>query len=145
MRHKKQGKKLNRNSGKRRALFKNLIEALIIHEQIKTTEAKAKAIKRLVAKLITKAKEGSLHARRQILAFLPNKIAANKLVDDIAIRFNKRAGGFTRFVRLGKRRGDDAMMVKIELVEKRKKEIKESKAVRDKKSDGRKATQRTQK
>ncbi|HUV46654.1 MAG TPA: 50S ribosomal protein L17, partial [Candidatus Bathyarchaeia archaeon] len=81
MRHKKQGKKLNRNSGKRRALFKNLIEALIIHEQIKTTEAKAKAIKRLVAKLITKAKEGSLHARRQILAFLPNKIAANKLVD----------------------------------------------------------------
>ncbi|HUV46838.1 MAG TPA: 50S ribosomal protein L17, partial [Candidatus Bathyarchaeia archaeon] len=110
-----------------------------------TTEAKAKAIKRLVAKLITKAKEGSLHARRQILAFLPNKIAANKLVDDIAIRFNKRAGGFTRFVRLGKRRGDDAMMVKIELVEKRKKEIKESKAVRDKKSDGRKATQRTQK
>jgi len=145
MRHKKQGKKLNRNSGKRRALFKNLIEALIIHEQIKTTEAKAKAIKRLVAKLITKAKEGSLHARRQILAFLPNKIAANKLVDDIAIRFNKRAGGFTRFVRLGKRRGDDAMMVKIELVEKRKKEIKESKAVRDKKSDGRKATLRTQK
>jgi len=115
-------------------LFKNLIEALIIHEQIETTETKAKAITRLVAKLITKAKEGSLHARRQIMAFLPNKTATNKLMDEIAIRFNKKASGFTRFVRLGKRRGDDAMMVKIELVEKAK-EIQKNKQSKEKKNN----------
>jgi len=118
MRHKKAGKRLNRNTSQRKALFKNLIQALIIHEEIKTTEAKAKSIKRLVDKLITKAKKGSLHARRQILAFLPDKKAANKLVDEIGVRFKKRTSGFTRLIRLGKRRGDDAMMVKIEFVEK---------------------------
>jgi len=120
MRHKKSGRKLNRNTSQRKALFKNLIQALIIHEQIKTTEAKAKAIKKLMDKLITKAKKGSLHCRRQILAFLPSKKAANKLVDEIASRFIKRTSGFTRFIRLGKRRGDDAMMVRMELTEKRR-------------------------
>lgn len=119
MRHKKAGKRLNRNTSQRKALFRSLIQALIIHEEIKTTEAKAKAIKRLIDKLITKAKKGTLHARRQILAFLPDKKAANKLVDEIGVRFKKRTSGFTRFIRLGKRRGDDAMMVKIEFVEKK--------------------------
>jgi large subunit ribosomal protein L17 len=126
MRHRQSGKKFNRNTSQRKALFKNLIQSLIIHEEIKTTEAKAKAIKRLVAKLITKAKAGTLHARRQILAFLPDKKAANKLFDETALRFKKRTSGFTRLVRLGKRRGDDAMMVKLELTEK-KKEVKGSK------------------
>lgn len=119
MRHKKAGKKLNRNTSQRKALFKNLIQALIVHEEIKTTETKAKAIKRLIDKLITQAKKGSLHTRRQILAFLPDKKVANKLVDEITPRFSKRISGFTRFIRLGKRRGDNAMMVKMELVEKR--------------------------
>ena len=118
MRHKKAGKKLNRNTSQRKALFKNLIQALIVHEEIKITEAKAKAIKRLIDKLITKAKKRTLHSRRQILAFLPDKKVANKLVDEITPRFSKRISGFTRFVRLGKRRGDDAMMVKMEFVEK---------------------------
>ena len=121
MRHKKAGKKLNRNTSQRKALFKNLIQALIVHEEIKITEAKAKVIKRLIDKLITKAKKGTLHSRRQILAFLPDKKAANKLVDEITPRFSKRISGFTRFIRLGKRRGDDAMIVKMELVEKKKK------------------------
>ena len=133
MRHKKAGRKLNRNTSQRKALFRNLIQALIIHEEIKTTKAKAKAIKRLIDKLVTKAKKGTLHARRQILAFLPDKKAANKLVDEIGVRFKKRTSGFTRFVRLGKRRGDDAMMVKIEFVEKKKKEIKGSKKEKPKK------------
>jgi len=121
MRHRKKGKKLNRNTSQRKALFKNLIQALIIHEEIKTTQAKAKAIKGLVGKLITKAKKGSLHNRRQLLAFLQNKKVVSKLMDEIAPRFSKRQSGFTRFTNLNRRRGDDAMMVRLELVEKKKK------------------------
>ncbi len=120
MRHRKKMKKLNRNTKQRKALFKNLIRALVIHEEIKTTLPKAKAVKRLVDKLVTRAKAGSLHARRQIMAFLPDKKAVNKLFDEITLRFKKRSSGFTRFVRLGKRRGDDAMMVKLSWVEKNK-------------------------
>ena len=132
MRHKKAGKKLNRNTSQRKALFKNLIQSLIIHEEIKTTLAKAKVIKRLFDKLMTKAKEGSLHSRRQILAFLPSKKAANKLVDETAKRFKKRTSGFTRFIRLGKRRGDDAMIVKLELIETRKTQKKDTRKTRKK-------------
>ncbi len=120
MRHRKKGKKLGRNTGQRKALFRSLIGALIIHEEIKTTQAKAKAVKRLADKLIGKAQVSSLHVRRQILAFLPNKQAVNKLVDEVAPRFKAKKSGFTRLVNLGKRRGDDAMMVKIELTEKKK-------------------------
>ena len=126
MRHRKKGKKLNRNTAQRKALFKGLIQALIVHEEIKTTQAKAKAIKGLTGKLITKAKKGSLHVRRQLLAFLQNKKAVSKLMDEIAPRFMKRQGGFTRIVTLGKRRGDDVMMVKLELVETRKTRKKEN-------------------
>ena len=133
MRHRKAGKKLNRNSSQRKALFKNLIQALVVHEEIKTTEAKAKAIKGIIAKLITKAKEGSLHARRQILAFLPDKKAANKLFDEITPRFRQRISGFTRFIRLGKRRGDDAMIVKMEWMETRKTRKKEALKMQKKK------------
>ena len=133
MRHKKAGRKLNRNTSQRKALFKNLIQALIVHEEIEVTEAKAKAVKRLIDKLITKAKKGTLHTRRQILAFLPDKKAANKLVDEITPRFSKRISGFTRFIRLGKRRGDNAMMVKMELVETRKTQKKEALKTRKKK------------
>jgi len=120
MRHRKKGKKLNRNSGQRKALFKNLIESLILKEEIKTTESKAKAIRGLVDKLVNKAKKGTLHNRRQIMAFLPNKEAVNKLIDQIAPRFKQRIGGFTRFMRIGRRRGDNAMMVKIGFVKKEK-------------------------
>lgn len=131
MRHRKAGKKLGRNTNQRKALFRGLIQSLIIHEEIKTTLTKAKAVKGLVDKLMTKAKKGTLHARRQVLAFLPDKKAANKLVDEIAPRFKikKRTSGFTRFVRIGKRRGDDAMIVKMEFTEKPapKTEVKKSK------------------
>jgi len=118
MRHRKKGKKLGRNTKQRQALFKGLIQNLIVNEQIKTTEAKAKAIKGLTDKLITQAKKGSLSARRQILSFLPDKKAVHKLFDVIAPRTKDRTSGFTRFVRLGRRRGDNAQMTRIEFVDK---------------------------
>ena len=132
MRHKKKGKKLNRNTNQRKALFRNLISSFIIHEEIKTTESKAKAIRRLVDKLIVKAKIGSLHIRRQILSFLPNKKAVNKLVDEIAPRFKNRVSGFTKLKRIGQRRGDRAMIVKMEIV---KSAEKTAKAKTTKKAD----------
>jgi len=139
MKHRVAGKKLSLNYDQRKSLFKNLINSLILHGQIKTTEAKAKAVRRLVEKLITKGKEQTLHARRLIAAFLQNKKAVNKIVDELAPLFKKRPGGYTRIVRLGERKGDSAPMVKLELVEKpEKKEKKEEKTV--KKSDNKKAT-----
>jgi large subunit ribosomal protein L17 len=126
---KRKGKRLSRSTDQRKALFRSLIRSLILHEEIKTTKAKAKAIKSLFDKLIRKAKVGSLHVRRQLLAFLPDKSAVNKLVDEVAPRFKKKTSGFTRFVALGKRRGDNAMMVKVELTEKKQ----EEKQVKDKK------------
>lgn len=127
MRHRVFGKKLSRDRGHRKALFKNLINALVIHGEIKTTESKAKAVRRLVDKLITKGKDSTLHSRRLIAAFLQDKKAVNKITDELVPLFKSRPGGFTRIVRLGKRRGDDAMMVRLELVEKAKEEKKELK------------------
>lgn len=118
MRHQVKGKKLSRNSSQRKALFKSLISALVIHGEIKTTESKAKAIRGLVDKLINKGKKGTLHSRRLIGAFLQNKMAVSRIVDELGPIFAQRTGGFSRMTRLGKRRGDDAMMVKLELVEK---------------------------
>lgn len=131
MRHQLKGKKLNRRTKQRKALFKNLINALIMREQIKTTLSKAQAIKKLVDKLVTKAKQGTLHSRRQILAFLGDKKAAFKLVDEIALRNPKRASGFTRFVRLGQRRGDDAMMVRLEWLDQKVAAKKEKKGKKE--------------
>jgi large subunit ribosomal protein L17 len=118
MRHQVKGKKLSRNSSQRKALFKSLISSLVIHGEIKTTESKAKAIRGLVDKLINKGKKGTLHSRRLIGAFLQDKMAVSKIVDELSPIFAQRTGGFSRIIRLGKRRGDDAMMVKLELVEK---------------------------
>ena len=118
MKHRKKGRKLNRNIKQRQALFKDLIKGLILHEQIKTTETKAKTIKGLVDKLITKAKKGSLSHRRQVLSFLTDKKAVHKLFDVIAPRTKKRTSGFTRMVRLGQRRGDNTMMAQLEFVDK---------------------------
>ncbi len=118
MRHRVKGKKLSRTSSQRKALFKGLINALVIHGEIKTTESKAKAVRGLVDKLINKGKKGTLHSRRLIAAFLQNKLAVNRIVDELGPLFAKRSGGFSRMVRLGARRGDNAMMVKLELVEK---------------------------
>ncbi len=120
MRHRVAGRKLSRRRKYRKALFKNLINSLIVHGEIKTTESKAKSVRPLVEKLITKGKAGTLSSRRVITAFLQNKKVVNKIVDEIAPIFKNRPGGYTRIIRLGQRQGDDAMMVRLELVEKPK-------------------------
>ncbi len=117
MRHRIAGRKLNRTSAQRKAMFANLASALIKHEQITTTVPKAKELKPIVDKLITLGKRGGLHARRQVLAFLPEKASIEKLFAVLSGRYAKRAGGYTRVLRAGFRHGDAADMAVIELVD----------------------------
>ena len=116
MRHRKRSRRLVTKWEHRKALIRNLLVALFVHERIKTTEAKAKELRRWADKMITLAKRGDLHARRQALSILPNKAVVRKLFSDLRERYLDRESGFTRIVRLGPRRGDAAMMVFIELV-----------------------------
>jgi large subunit ribosomal protein L17 len=117
MRHQKTRNKLSRDSAHRKALLMNLSKEIIEHERIKTTEAKAKAVKPEIEKLITLAKRGDLHARRQALSTLAqDKFAVHKLFVDIAPRYADRPGGYTRILKLGPRRSDSTEMVFIELV-----------------------------
>jgi large subunit ribosomal protein L17 len=123
MRHRISGRILGRDSSHRKALFRNLIRELYLHERITTTEAKARAVRADAEKLITKAKnalgEGGnpVHAHRLIVAYLGDKTAAKRVFDVIAPRFVGRNGGYTRIVKLGKRLGDAADMAILELVE----------------------------
>ena len=117
MRHQKTRHKLSRDSAHRKALLMNLSKELIEHERIKTTEAKAKAVKPEIEKLITLAKRGDLHARRQALSSLAqDKYAVHKLFVEVAPRYADRPGGYTRILKLGPRRSDASEMVFIELV-----------------------------
>ena len=117
MRHGKQRHKLSRDSAHRKALLRNLSRELIEHERIKTSQAKAKAVKPEVEKLITLAKRGDLHARRQALATLgQDKFAVHKLFEEVAPRYVERPGGYTRIVKLGPRKSDSTEMVYLELV-----------------------------
>jgi len=117
MRHQKTRNKLSRDSAHRKALLMNLSKEIIEHERIKTTEAKAKAVKPEIEKLITLAKRGDLHARRQALSTLAqDKFAVHKLFADIGPRYADRPGGYTRILKLGPRRSDSTEMVFIELV-----------------------------
>jgi large subunit ribosomal protein L17 len=117
MRHQKQRHKLSRDSAHRRALLRNLCRDVIQHERIKTSQAKAKAAKPKVEKLITLAKRGDLHARRQALSELSqDKFLVHKLFEEIAPRYAERPGGYTRIVKLGPRRSDSTEMVFLELV-----------------------------
>ena len=116
MRHQKKRNKLSRDSGHRKALVRNLCAQVLTHERIKTTEAKAKVVKPEVERLITLAKRGGLHARRQALAELnQDKFIVHKLFDEIAPRYDARPGGYTRILKLGPRRSDSSEMVFIEL------------------------------
>ncbi|MFH1841014.1 MAG: 50S ribosomal protein L17 [Candidatus Shapirobacteria bacterium] len=114
MRHRMAGKKLNRNTHQRKALFRGLISSLFINGRLETTEMRAKAVQRLAEKLITKARVGSLHSQRLVAAFLQNRLAIEKAVKVWGPLFKSRAGGFTRIIRLGRRRGDDAMKARLE-------------------------------
>jgi large subunit ribosomal protein L17 len=117
MRHRRAGKKLGRDSAHRKALYSNLAGALIEHGRIKTTEAKAKAVKPFAEQMITLGKRGDLHARRLALAELRSQDVVHQLFADVAPRFTDRPGGYTRIVRLGPRNGDAAEMVYLELVD----------------------------
>jgi len=117
MRHKKTRHKLSRDTAHRKSLLMNLSKELIEHERIKTTEAKAKAVKPEIEKLITLAKRGDLHARRQALSTLSqDKFAVHKLFTEVGPRYTERPGGYTRILKLGPRRSDSTEMVFIELV-----------------------------
>jgi len=117
MRHGLSGRKLNRTSSHRKAMFDNMAAALIKHEQIRTTLPKAKELRPIVDRLITLGKGGTLHHRRQALAVLQDTALTEKLFSTLAERYGSRAGGYTRVLRAGFRYGDAAPMAVIELVD----------------------------
>ena len=117
MRHAKKRNKLGRDSAHRKSLMANLSKELIDHERIKTSQAKAKVAKPEIEKLITLAKRGDLHARRQALSALRNdKFAVHKLFEEIAPRYAERPGGYLRIIKIGPRKSDSTEMVFLELV-----------------------------
>jgi large subunit ribosomal protein L17 len=117
LRHHRAGKKLGRDASHRKALYANLAGSLIEHGRIKTTEAKAKAVKPFAEQMITLGKRGDLHARRLALAELRSQDVVHVLFAEVAPRFADRPGGYTRIVKLGPRQGDAAEMVFLELVD----------------------------
>ena len=117
MRHKLSHRKLNRTSSHRKAMFANMSAALIKHEQIRTTLAKAKELRPIVEKLITLGKKGSLHARRHAISRLAPDAYIDKLFGEVAKRYENRNGGYTRIIKDGNRYGDSAPMAYIELVD----------------------------
>jgi large subunit ribosomal protein L17 len=111
------GRKLSRKTGPRKSLYKNLIVAVLRYEQIKTTEARAKEVRSQVERVITLAKDGSLAARRRIVALLPDEpLVIDKLMNEIAPKYGDRNSGYTRIVKIGARAGDAAPIVQLELV-----------------------------
>lgn len=120
MRHQVAGKKLSRATNQRKALFRSLLVALFSHGTIKTTRAKAKAVAPQAEKLISLGRRGTLAARRQAAKALPRKQWINLLFDEIAPKFKNRNSGFTRIINLGRRLGDGAEMVRLELISKPK-------------------------
>ena len=117
-RHGYKGRKLQLAAGPRRALVRGQVTSLVLHEQITTTEAKAKEIAPVFERLVTKAKKGDLHNRRQIRTVLMTDKATQTLIDEIAPAFAQRAGGYTRIVKIGNRQGDNAPMAAVMLTEK---------------------------
>ncbi len=117
MRHGKAGRKLNRTSSHRKAMFKNMSAALIKHEQIVTTLPKAKELRPIVEKLITLGKRGDLHARRQAIAQIGDEAMVRKLFDVLGPRYKDRNGGYTRVLKAGFRHGDNAPVGVIEFVD----------------------------
>ncbi len=117
MNHRKSGRKLGRSVSHRKALFRNMVTSLLEHEQIRTTDAKAKELRGIADRMITLGKRGTLHARRQALETIRSKEVTSKLFDVLAKRYSERPGGYTRVIKLGRRPGDAAEMSIIELVD----------------------------
>jgi large subunit ribosomal protein L17 len=118
MRHNVGGRKLGRTTAHRKALFRNQLSALIEHEQVKTTLAKAKELRRMAERVVTQGKLDSVHARRRVRRWLPDRRQVSKLFEEIGPRFAERPGGYLRIVKLGPRKGDGAEMALLEFVEK---------------------------
>ena len=134
MRHRKAGSKFNRDSSHRKAMFRNMVTSLLKHERIRTTDAKAKELRGWADHLITLAKRGDLHARRQALAIVRESDVVHKLFDEAPKRFGSISGGYTRVVKLDRRPGDATMMSLIELVSGEEKAKKKKKpAAKEKK------------
>jgi len=112
----KKGRRFGGSAQHQRLMMANLVASLVAAEAIVTTEAKAKAMRPIAEKMITKAKKGGLHNHRQVVAFLGDKEMASKLFDEIGPRYADRPGGYTRILKLGPRQGDNAPMARIELV-----------------------------
>jgi len=133
MRHRKAGVKLNRTTSHRKAMFRNMVTSLFKYDQIKTTDVKAKELRKWADHLITLAKRGDLHARRQALSIMREKDVVHKLFEEAGERFGNINGGYTRIIKLGRRPGDAAPISLIELVsfekdKKKKKKVKTEKA-----------------
>jgi large subunit ribosomal protein L17 len=145
MRHLKSGRKLNRTSTHRHALFRNMVTSLLWHEHLQTTDAKAKELRRFADRMITLGKRGTLHARRQAASFVRSRRVVKKLFDEIGPRFQDRPGGYTRITKLGTRLGDAAPLSLIELTERgdrarseaEKKRERKRRAAAKKKEEGR--------
>jgi len=115
MRHRKAGRKLGRDSSHRRAMLRNLVTSLFRHEEIATTHAKAKTARPIAEKMVTLAKRGDLHARRQALSYIMDKSVAHTLFDEIKDRFQDRQGGYVRILQMGPRKGDNAPLAIMQL------------------------------
>lgn len=118
MRHRKAGNQLGRNTSHRRAMLRNMVTSLLKHEQIETTDAKAKAIRPIAEKMITLAKRGDLHARRQALSYMQDKEVTHRLFDELKNRYLNRQGGYLRIIKKGFRKGDGASISVIQLLAK---------------------------
>jgi large subunit ribosomal protein L17 len=116
VRHRKDHRKLGRSPSHRKAMLRNLVTSLLEHEQVRTTEAKAKEVRRVAERMITLGKRGTLHARRQALQTIRSKDVAAKVFDGLADRFRDRPGGYTRILKLGRRVGDNAQMSIVQLL-----------------------------
>jgi large subunit ribosomal protein L17 len=136
MRHLKTGRRLGRSSAHRKALFRNLVTALIMRERIRTTLAKAKEMRSKIEKTITLGKKGTLHARRLAFKTVSQKDALQKLFGPLSERYAERKGGYTRIIKIGNRRGDDAPMAFIELVDREEDTAAPTVEVKETKKEG---------
>ena len=128
MRHLKDGRKLNRSAAHRKALMRNLVKALLQREQIRTTDAKAKELRRWADRIVTLGKRNTLHARRLAYAYLGSRKLVQRLFDEVAPRFQGRAGGYTRVLKFGLRRGDAAPLSIVEFTERGEQRAKTERA-----------------
>jgi large subunit ribosomal protein L17 len=117
MRHGKAGSKLGRTSSHRKAMLRNMVTSFLKYEKIKTTDVKARELKKVAEKMITLGKRGDLHARRQALAFVRDPEVVGKLFSELTERYRQRAGGYTRIIKMGYRTGDNAPLSSIEFID----------------------------